>query len=136
MAAGTQVLARDLSQPTEANNLEPLHSLARSAFCVFPPLVDRKAEGTDGLALLAEFEFRRITQKPDQSYSVHTLAVTGTIKWPAWPLYASNLSFRGEISPKCRSEGFSWEGGKILEDRMIYRPKILPAVSGVLLPLS
>ena len=131
-----KVLTANLGQAGEADDLKPLHPFPGSAFCVFPPLVDRKAERTDGLALRAEFKFRRPTQKPDQNYFVHTLAVTGTIKWPAWPLYASNLSFRGEISPKCRSEGFSWEGGKILEDRMIYRPKILPAVSGVLLPLS
>ena len=69
-----QVFAANLRQAGEADDLKPLHPFPGSACCVFPPLVDRKAERTDGLALLAEFKFRRITQKPDQSYSVHTLA--------------------------------------------------------------
>src|ERR1019366_5170689 len=74
MPAGTQVFTANLRQTGEADDLEPLHALPGSACWVFPPLVNRKAERTDGLALLAEFEFRRITQKPYQSYSVYTLA--------------------------------------------------------------
>jgi hypothetical protein len=65
MPALVQVFAAHLSQPTEANDPEPFNPLAWSTICIFPPLVDGKAERTDGLALLAEFKFRGITQKPN-----------------------------------------------------------------------
>src|ERR1019366_967660 len=69
-----QVFTADLSQPTEADDLEPLHSFTRSTISVFPPFVDCKAERTDRITFLAEPEFRCVTQKPDQSYFVYTLA--------------------------------------------------------------
>jgi hypothetical protein len=74
MPALIQVFAADLSQPTKADDLKPLHSFTRSTVLLFPPFVDRKAESTDRVALLAETEFRCIPEKPDQSYFVHTLA--------------------------------------------------------------
>src|ERR1039458_2660458 len=65
-----QVFAANLRQPSKADDLEPLHSLTRGAFSIFPPFVYRKAERTDGIAFLAEPEFRCVTQKPDKSYVV------------------------------------------------------------------
>jgi hypothetical protein len=59
-----QVFAADLRQPTKSNNAKPLYSLTSSTLCVFPPLVDRKAESPDGRALRAEFKFWSVTQKP------------------------------------------------------------------------
>jgi hypothetical protein len=65
VATAVKVLTANLCQPTEADDLKPLHTFPGSAFCVFPPLVDRKAERPDWLPLLGETNFRRITQKPD-----------------------------------------------------------------------
>src|ERR1039458_3513472 len=48
MPAFIQVFPADLSQPAKANNLEPLHSLARSTLSVLPPFVNCKAKRTDG----------------------------------------------------------------------------------------
>jgi hypothetical protein len=61
MPAGTQVFPANLSQAGEADDLKPFHPFPGSACWVFPPLVYRKAERTDGLTLLAEFKFWRIT---------------------------------------------------------------------------
>jgi hypothetical protein len=58
--------------------------------------------------------------------------VTGTIKWPLWPLYGSNLSFRRDIRLKCRFSRFSLRDGK-REAGMLGLPKILPAGSELLL---
>ena len=68
-----QVFAANLRQPSKAHDLEPLHSLTRGAFSIFPPFVYRKAERTDGIAFLAEPEFRCVTQKPD----------FGILNWPS-----------------------------------------------------
>jgi len=62
MSAGTHVFTANLCKAGEADDLKPLHPLPGSAGGVFPPLVDRKAERTYGLALLAEFKFWRIPQ--------------------------------------------------------------------------
>src|ERR1035437_3682881 len=74
MPALIEIFAANLSQPTEANNLKPLHSLTRSTVPVLPPLAYSKAEIADGRTFRAEPEFRCVTQKPDQSYFVYTLA--------------------------------------------------------------
>jgi len=97
MPALIQVFAADLSQAAEANDMKPLYSLPASAFWVFPPLVDRKAKRTDGLALLAELKFRRLTQKPDQNYLVHTLA------HELCPPSSSKRNFRVTRSPASTS---------------------------------
>ena len=68
------IFAADLRQPTEAHDLEPLHSFTRSTVPILPPFVDCEAERTDRIAFRAESEFRCVPQKPDQSYSVDTLA--------------------------------------------------------------
>ena len=60
-----QVFSADLRQAGEADDLKPLHPFPGSACWFLSPLVDRKAEGTDRLALLAEFKFRGIAQEPD-----------------------------------------------------------------------
>ncbi len=73
MPAGTQVFAANLRQAGEADDLKPFHPFSGSACWVLPPLADRKAKRLDRLALLAEFEFGRITQKPYQRDLVQTL---------------------------------------------------------------
>ena len=50
VSALAQVFTADLSQPTDAHDIEPLHPLPWRTFWVFPPFVDGKAKGTDGFA--------------------------------------------------------------------------------------
>src|SRR5438552_49299 len=113
MPAFVQELTTDLSQTSEANNPKPLHPLARSPVGVLPPFVDRKAKGTNRRPLLAETNFRRITQKPKQNYFVHTLAHGFVL-----------LSLKADphrFTERCRSAGVSHPKDRIfrrLRDRI------------------
>jgi hypothetical protein len=93
MAALVKILTADLRQTAEADDSEPLDAFLPRTLQVLPTLVDRHTERADRFALLTEPDLRRLAKEPDQNDFVYTLRVTGTIKWPQWPRYASNSSF-------------------------------------------